>query len=70
MGGGISISMEEDKNAFKSVALVSNSEFYNNSASSKGGEMVCDQANSCVKNCLFEANDATTDGCAAFIHQY
>ena len=42
MGGGISISMEEDKNAFKSVALVSNSEFYNNSASSKGGEMVCD----------------------------
>ena len=28
MSGGISISMEEDKNAFKSVALVSNSEFY------------------------------------------
>ena len=70
MGGGISaaVSMEKDKNAFKSVALVSNSEFYNNSASSKGGGMVYDLANSYVKNCLFEANDATAHGGAGWIY--
>ena len=52
MGGGISVSTEENKNAIKSVALVSNSEFYNNSASNKGDGMVYDWRNSYVKNCL------------------
>ena len=50
------------------MALVSNIEFYNNSAGSKGGGMVYDWANH-VKNCLFEVNDATAGGGAGFIHQ-
>ena len=58
MGGGIPVSMEEDTNAFISVALVSNSKFYNNSASSKGGGMVYDWANSY----------ATADGGAGWIY--
>ena len=54
MSGGVSISMEEDTNAFKSAALVSNSAFYNNSASNKGGGMVYDWGNSYLKNCLLQ----------------
>ena len=32
--------------------------------------MVYDWANSYVKNCLFEVNDATADGGAGFIQQH
>ena len=66
--GGVAIVMEEYTNVFKSGALVSNSELYNNSANNKDGGMVYDWGNAYVKNSLFESNDVTADGGGGWIY--